>query len=157
IMANWDPSYPTERVSWYNEYIQRQAPIQVNWLQQPQTQDGTRTELDHIEARGVAVYYPDGPGRSAVMAVSPLDDGSVCLWDISGCRGRKGAIHAKSRPGLLFIDGPGGDNNRRSKRFDSGVTECVSVDSSRHRAFFAVQGRKYLMAGAPRRVADLRC
>ncbi len=146
IMANWDPTYPLERKSWYEEYIQRYGPIAVSWLQQARSQDGP--QADHVEARGIAVFHPDNPQQQdatpgeSVLAVSPLDDGSVCIWDIRGTRGRKGAILSRSAPGILFVDGPGDDNNRRSRRVDSGVTECVSVDSSRQRAFFAVQSRK---------------
>ncbi|KUI70785.1 hypothetical protein VM1G_05977 [Cytospora mali] len=142
VMANWDPSYPGENVNWYDEYIQRAAPITINWLQQPMLRDGS--ESTYIEVRGVALYRPDdqGPnpqGLETIFAVSPLDDGSVCLWDATGAKGRKGAVYAKSRPGILYIDGPGADNSSRSKRIDSGVTECVSVDSKMHLAFFAVQ------------------
>lgn len=150
IMANWDPCFPSERVSWYDEYIQRHGPVAVNWFQVAYdvTEERTLSPDDFVEARGVALYYPDSGGRGegslreTVMAVSPLDDGSVCLWDVGGTRARRGAIVARSRPGILFIDGPGADNSRRSKRVDSGVTECVSVDSWKHRAFFAVQSRK---------------
>jgi len=147
IMANWDPSFPPERVSWYNEYIQRHASISVSWLQQPRVYMSEHSEPELVEARGVALYRPDGPregrtGVETVFAVSPLDDGGVCIWDIGGTRGKKGAIISRSKPGILFIDGPGSDNNRRDKRVDSGVTECVSVDSQQHRAFFAVQSRK---------------
>lgn len=145
-MANWDPSYTGEIVNWYDEYIQRAAPITVNWLQQPMLRDGS--ESTDIEVRGVALYRPDnqGPdpqGLETVFAVSPLDDGAVCLWDLTGAKGRKGAIYARSRPGILYIDGPGAHNSSRSKRIDSGVTECVSVDSTMHLAFFAVQSRKF--------------
>ncbi|KAH6634156.1 hypothetical protein B0J18DRAFT_10468 [Chaetomium sp. MPI-SDFR-AT-0129] len=143
IMANWDPSFPSEKVSWYEEYIQRQAPIAVNWMQYAYDKDSesptATSPADHVEARGVALYYPDGEAGETVLAVSPLDDGSVAMWDVAGTRGKRGAIVARSRPGILFIDGPGADNSRRSKRIDSGVTECVSVDSRQHRAFFAVQ------------------
>lgn len=145
-MENWDPSYPGENVNWYDEYIQRNAPVTVNWLQQPVLRDGA--ESTYIETRGVALYRPDnGPqgryGLEHVLAVSPLDDGSVCLWDVTGTKGRKGAICARSRPGILYIDGPSADNSSRSKRIDSGVTECVSVDSKQHLAFFAVQNRTF--------------
>ncbi|KAK0617974.1 hypothetical protein B0T17DRAFT_495464 [Bombardia bombarda] len=146
IMANWDPCFPSERVSWYDEYIQRHAPIAINWLAIPRFGGSSAAVQDNVEARGVALYRPESPredcdslGVEALFAVSPLDDGSVCLWDVNGTKGKRGAIVAKSRPGILFIDGPGADNSRRSKRVDSGVTECVSVDSHRHRAFFAVQ------------------
>ncbi|KAL1882250.1 hypothetical protein Daus18300_000736 [Diaporthe australafricana] len=142
FMENWDPSYPGEDVNWYDEYIQRNAPVTVNWLQQPVLRDGL--ESTYIETRGVALYRPDNGqkgrhGLESVLAVSPLDDGSVCLWDVTGFKGRKGAICARSRPGILYIDGPSADNSSRSKRIDSGVTECVSVDSEMHIAFFAVQ------------------
>lgn len=142
MVANWDPSYPGENVNWYDEYIQRAAPISVNWLQQPMLRDGF--ESTYIEVRGVALYRPDNQGPSPqgleiIFTVSPLDDGSVCLWDVTGAKGRKGAVYAKSRPGILYIDGPGAHNSSRSKRIDSGVTECVSVDSKLHLAFFAVQ------------------
>ncbi len=144
IMANWDPGFPSERLSWYDEYIQRHGPIAVNWTQcaYDEAAGAGAGPSDFVEARGVALYYPDGPAGETVLAVSPLDDGGVCLWDVGGTRGRRGAIFARSRPGILFIDGPGADNSRRSKRIDSGVTECVSVDSRQHRAFFAVQSRK---------------
>lgn len=146
IMANWDPSFPGENVNWYDEYIQRNAPTTVNWLQQPVLRDGV--ESTYIETRGVALYTPengqqDHQGLETVFAVSNLDDGSVCMWDITGTKGRKGAICARSRPGILYVDGPSADNSSRSKRIDSGVTECVSVDSKLHLAFFAVQNREF--------------
>jgi hypothetical protein len=150
IMANWDPCFPSERVSWYDEYVQRHGPVAVNWMQYAYDREHgtTASAADHVEARGVALYYPDGEAGAAVLAVSPLDDGSVAMWDVAGTRGRRGAIVARSSSGILFIDGPRADNSRRSKRIDSGVTECVSVDSRQHRAFFAVQSRK--CDGSPR-------
>lgn len=141
-MANWDPSFPTERVSWYDEYIQRYGPACISWLQTPRIRD--REVEAMVEARGVALYNPnDGrDGDGTMLAVSPLDDGSVCLWDIQGTRGRQGSIVGRSKPDILFIDGPGGQNQRRSKRIDTGVTECVSVNHQSNRAFFAVQSRE---------------
>jgi hypothetical protein len=147
IMANWDPCFPSERVAWYDEYVQRHGPVAVSWMQYAyyprhhQHHDRASPD-DFVEARGVALYYPEGGTAETVLAVAPLDDGGVGLWDVGGTRGKRGAIVARSRPGILFIDGPGADNTRRSKRIDSGVTECVTVDSERHRAFFAVQSRK---------------
>lgn len=151
IMENWDPSFPGETVNWYDEYIQRHAPVAVIWLQRPSMKD--RSESTSIEARGLALYRPDGTNPDpkkleTIFAVSPLDDGSVCLWDVTGAKGRKGAIYAKSQPGILFIDGPSADNSSRSKRIDSGFTDCVSVDSKLHLAFFAVQSRKSWLIGS---------
>ncbi|KAH9427563.1 hypothetical protein MCOR02_011804 [Pyricularia oryzae] len=142
IMANWDPTYVGEDVSWYSEYIQRHGKIAINWLQQPQISEGSEMRVN--EVKGVALYRPDNPecepGRAgSVFAVSPLEDGSVCLWDVNGTRRKPGGIAVKSEPGILFIDGPRGNNSLRSKRVDSGVTECVAVDSYRGRAFVAVQ------------------
>lgn len=161
IMENWDPSFPGKNVNWYDEFIQRTAPVAINWLQQPSMRDGS--ESTYIEARGVALYRPDGAGSDShqletIFAVSPLDDGSVCLWDITGAKGRKGAVYAKSRPGILFIDGPPADNSSRSKRIDSGFTECVSVDNKLHLAFFAVQSRKFhsIASGSASVVADCK-
>lgn len=146
IRANWDPSYPNEGVSWYDEYIHRHAPTVVNWFEPARRRDANG-RWANIEARGVALYRPDNPmntatGLDTLLALSPLDDGSICIWDVNGTSGKKGSVVAKSKPGLLFVDGPQGDNNRASKRVDSGVTECVSVDNQRHRAFFAVQSRE---------------
>ncbi|KAK4238107.1 hypothetical protein C8A03DRAFT_15417 [Achaetomium macrosporum] len=154
IMANWDPSFPSERVSWYDEYIQRHGPVAVNWMQNAYSGDRASPD-DIVEARGVALYYPDGLSGKTILAVSMLDDGSVCLWDVGGTKGKRGAIVARSRPGILFVDGPGADNNRRSKRVDSGVTECVSVDSRQHKAFFAVQS--HLIEVDLRRLSVVDC
>ncbi|KAI9171786.1 hypothetical protein HJFPF1_01277 [Paramyrothecium foliicola] len=138
-MANWDPVFPGEHVSWYNEYIQRQGPACVSWFQTPRLRD--REAHTAVEARGLALFnpYAGDDGLGTMLAVSPLDDASVCLWDVNGSRGRQGGILAQSKPGILFFDGPGNESTQRSKRIDTGVTECVSVDNHRNRAFFAVQ------------------
>lgn len=141
-MANWDPVFPEERVSWYEEYVQRHGPAHVNWLEIPRLRDGGLQTT--IEVRGMALFSPnnDNDGCGTMMAVSPLDDGSVCLWDVNGSHGKRGGIIAKSRPEILFADGPGTQNTLRSKKIDTGVTDCVSVDNNNHRAFFAIQSRK---------------
>lgn len=138
-MANWDPTFPGERVSWYDEYIQRNGPASINWFESPRHYDAGEYTL--VEARGLALYAPNnGNGSNGdMLAVSPLDDGSVCLWDVRGTRGRQGGILANSAPDILFIDGPGSGNARRSKKVDTGVTDCVSVNHFGHKAFFAVQ------------------
>lgn len=134
-IANWDPVYPDEPVLWYNEHVQRYAPATTNWLQQPWLRDGA--VQDRLDVLGVALYNPPNTTESA-LAVSPLDDGSICLWDVKGQHKRKGAIVAKSEPGILHISGPG--TVGRSRKIDTGVVECISVDSQRGRAFVAVQG-----------------
>ncbi|KAI0137592.1 F-box domain-containing protein [Hypoxylon sp. NC0597] len=136
IAANWDPTFPNERVNWYNEYIQRYGSIAVSWFEQPQVENGSLK--DQIDVSGAALYRPSSIGNE-LFAVSPLEDGSVCLWDVNGTRSRKGSILSKSSPGLLCADGPGADLSRRSKMVNTGVTECVSIDSQKNLAFFAVQ------------------
>ncbi|TAQ90137.1 hypothetical protein B7494_g1554 [Chlorociboria aeruginascens] len=137
ILANWDPSYLEEEVNWYDEYIARNAPISTSWLQQPRNRD--TAEHEHLEVRGMGLYTPVGESGSSLV-LAPLDDGSVCIWDLSGSRGRKGGIVAKSKSGILYVDNtPRTELNKRSRMISTGVTECVSVDSFRKRAYIAVQ------------------
>lgn len=136
IAANWDPTFPGERPNWYDEYIHRNAPIAVSWFEQPRAMMGDVSTA--TEVTGVAVYQH---GDDEVFAVSPLEDGSVCIWDVKGTRRKKGAILAKSESCLLYPHVT--DPSKRSQRPSNDVTECVSVDSQRNRAFFAVQGRTF--------------
>lgn len=141
IMANWDPSYPTEKVNWYDEYIARNAPISTSWMQQPRDRESAGHE--YLEARGMAVYRPPGEA-DATLVVAPLDDGSLCLWDINGTNDRKGAIVGRSRSGILSVDkNPKHGETRRSKMISTGVTECISIDSAQKRAYVAVQSGNY--------------
>lgn len=141
-MLNWDPAFPSEHVSWYDEYIQREGPASVNWLQTPRMMERGAEAI--IESHGVALYSPfngdDGDGT--MLAVAPLEDGSVCLWDVKGTRGRQGGILSKSKPDILFIDGPGEQNKKRSKMIDSSIADRVSVDNHNHKAYIAVQSRR---------------
>jgi hypothetical protein len=137
IRANWDPVFPGEQVNWYDEYIRRHAPISTSWLQQPRNRESP--EREYLEVRGVALYSPPDDPEST-LAVAPLDDGSLCLWDVSGTRGRKGAIWQRSKPGILSVDPhPQVGPSRRSKMVSTGVTECISIDNLRKRAYIAVQ------------------
>lgn len=137
IMANWDPSYPGEKVRWYDEYIARHAPIATSWLQQPRHRESA--EREYMEVRGMGLYTPRGETDST-MVVAPLDDGSVCLWNISRASARRGAIVGRSKSGILSVDpAPHSGPIQRSKMINTGVTECVSVDSGLQRAYFAVQ------------------
>lgn len=133
ILANWDPSYPDEKVDWYSEFIQRSAPITVNWLQQPRN-------LEHIEqdlmVRGAGIYNPSCDTETS-MVVGPLDDGSICIWDVSGPSNERGRIIARSAPSTLSTSGSALDAPRSV--INSGVTECISVDNHRKRAYFAIQ------------------
>ena len=141
-MTSWDPTYPDEKVDWYGEYISRHAPLSMSWLEQPFTeQNGLR---ERLETRGLGIFKDDDDS----MVVAPLDDGSVCIWNV----GREdaapvpqdGHIIARSKPGLLSVSGPDGSvlrqsTDSRAKMTSTGVVECVSVDRARNKAYFAVQ------------------
>ena len=141
-MACWDPSYPSERVDWYNEYIARHASMSVSWLQQPF--GDTAGSREKLETRGLGLLKNDGDN----IVVAPLDDGSVCLWNIgeedAAPSPKDGRIMARSRPSLLSVNGPKGTcwqnaAKCRAKMTSTGVVECVSVDKARNKAYFAVQ------------------
>lgn len=141
-MASWDPTYPDEEVDWYGEYIARHAPLSMSWLEQPfSEQHGLREKL---ETRGLGIFKD----HDESMVVSPLDDGSVCVWNIgredAPPDSRIGRIMARSRPGLLSVNGPDcstlqDSTMSRAKMTSTGVVECVSVDRARNKAYFAVQ------------------
>lgn len=69
----------------------------------------------------------------------PLDDGSICIWDISKHALKRGSIVARSKSGVLSVDENPQDLKSRSKMISTGVTECISVDSTLKRAYVAVQ------------------
>lgn len=142
ILANWDPSYPDEKVDWYSEYIARNGPISTSWMEQPRHRD--TNDHEYLEVRGMALYTPSGEDDAA-MVVGPLDDGSVCLWDLSGKKGRKGSIVARSRSGLITPESTDQKSNgKRPNIFRDGVVECVTVDHAGRRAYFALQsGRSH--------------
>ena len=140
--SSWDPVYPGEKVDWYNEYIARHAPLSISWLQQP-TNDSHKI-IENIEPRGLGLLQKDGED----IVIAPLDDGSVCLWNIgqddAAPKDKDGRIMTRSRPGLLSVTGPGGTTwqsveKSRAKMTSTGVVECVSIDKMRNKAYFAVQ------------------
>jgi hypothetical protein len=138
IMANWDPSYPDEKIDWYSEFIHRSGPISVSWLQQPQNRESTVHEP--MEIRGVGTYNPPGDEGTSIV-VGPLDDGSICLWDVSRSSARQGKIIGRSSSSILFTTSFSPDT-QRSRMINTGVIECVSVDNHRKRAYVAVQSGK---------------
>lgn len=107
----------------------------MNWLQQPRNRDTPHKET--LEIRGIGVYNPAGRADKG-FAISPLDDGSVALWDLTGSIGKKGAILGRSNSGIVSLEGTS-DVKPRSKMVNTGVIECVSVDSERSRAYVAIQ------------------
>ena len=110
----------------------RKAPIQISWFQQSRNID----IQGYSEARGAALYSPPGSSSSSSV-VAPCDDGSLCLWDMSGDLGRIGRIIARSRPGILGVPG-----RTASHYINPGVTESISIDGVGRRAYVACQSRK---------------
>lgn len=76
-------------------------------------------------------------------AVGPLEDGSLCIWDISPNRNgrRRFKEVARSVPRALFEDPekPGGPSNGASYLSFSGAVECINADLARNKAYVAVQ------------------
>ncbi|KAI0547141.1 hypothetical protein F4679DRAFT_575036 [Xylaria curta] len=134
IAANWDPTFPGEKTNWYNEYIQRHGPVITNWFERPQSEGPTANTID---VRGIALYRPS-EAENQLFAVSPLDDGSICLWDVKGSKSRKGSILSRSRSGLLWHPDGMPSLKKPIRSIDRGIIECVSVDNHRHAAFFAL-------------------
>ena len=138
IMANWDPSYPDEKIDWYTEYIHRSAPINISWVQQPLSRESLTYEP--MDIQGIGIYNPPGEEGTSIV-VGPLEDGSVCLWDVSRCSERQGKIIGRSISNALTLDGSA-SGIRRSRIINPGVTECVSVDSHCQKVYIAVQNGK---------------
>ncbi|KAL2812522.1 hypothetical protein BJX63DRAFT_421741 [Aspergillus granulosus] len=141
--AAWDPSTEGENVDWYSEYIARYGPISLSWLQQPfsKTPGGGKT---HIEVKGMGLLKDWSSARQNKV-VSPLSDGSVCVWDLNhshaiGSRVTKGSILGTSAPGILTVDMWKRQDNAAAKSALEFINlgECVSVDSLRQRAYLAV-------------------
>lgn len=141
--ASWDPSCPGEKVNWYEEYTARHAPLSLNWLPRPVDSSKSPENIKHeIRGLGLKIYGDEG------TVVAPLDNGSVCLWNIGRSNelvrsARSGRMVACSKPGLLTsaADGTVASTKRAMPKADlaaDGVIECVSVDRHRNKAYFAV-------------------
>ncbi|KAL8760090.1 MAG: hypothetical protein Q9199_000324 [Rusavskia elegans] len=132
--ADWDPSYTNERVDWYEEYIARNAPISLSWLQG--LDDNTIRHSQEIKGLGLH-GRADGP-----LVVAPLEDGGVAIWNIGRQDDPKdknwGALVARSRPGILSSqsDFMGTYSGFRLSLGGAGDVECVSVDQVRNKAYF---------------------
>ena len=140
----WDPSYEKEEVDWYSEYIARHGPTSFNWLQQPFTmgvQDKRKLARD---VKGMGLFRDWSSARQDKV-VAPLDDGSVCIWDLHhshavGPQSTKGRVLGISEPGILTADL---SQKRKNSTSDPALEfmnlgEFVSVDSVNRRVYMAV-------------------
>ncbi|KAM0719982.1 hypothetical protein Q7P37_004117 [Cladosporium fusiforme] len=134
-LANWEPGYPGESINYYEEYIQRHADVNIDWIELPNQKGTDQREIR--EATGVGVLSEHGSQK----LISPVDDGSVCIWDVharsTGSPGGNGSLIGQSRPGLLT----NGATSELSHALmtETGAVECVSIDGHTQRGHFAVQ------------------
>ncbi|KAK6436670.1 hypothetical protein LTR95_007142, partial [Oleoguttula sp. CCFEE 5521] len=137
-LANWEPGYPGERVDYYEEFVQRHADVSVEWIKLPRPDVNDKETLR--EATGVALLS-DASNSDAQHIVAPLDDGSICIFDIASrstlTSGGAGRLLSRSKLGLLTgrID----PNESHAIMTETGAVECVSINTASRKAFFAVQ------------------
>lgn len=135
--AAWDPSYEREDIDWYSEYVDRHGPVSFNWLQQPSTKGDGDVRKQAKEVKGIGLLR-DWSSRGEDRVMGPLEDGSVCVWDLNhsysaGSQSTKGRILGVSAPGILTASA----SEEATPEFLN-LGECVSVDSVRQRAYLAV-------------------
>lgn len=107
--AGWDPAVPGEDVDWYAEYAARHGRVSFGWV------------TSGAEVKGMGVFHdPQGDGDKVV---GPLEDGRVCIWDI--------------RQGDRKMVGSSPKTLSGCEQGLGSLGECVSVDSSRRRAYLA--------------------
>ncbi|RAH74815.1 uncharacterized protein BO66DRAFT_387643 [Aspergillus aculeatinus CBS 121060] len=142
--TEWDPSYEGEDVNWYSEYIARNGPISLSWMQRPFTRVEGQKRRVYREAKGMGLLRDWSSARENKV-IAPLDDGSVCIWDLNhshsiGSQETKGKMIGVSAPGILMTNLSGRRDHAAAKQSLEYVNlgECVSVDSIRRRAYLAV-------------------
>ena len=114
-----------EPVDWYSEYIARHAPLSLQWLGQPKGKLYGGDE--DFECKGLGLL-------NDTKALAPVEDGSICFWNLNKDTENYGKITARSGPGLLCAD----KENRTARLPSTGIVECVSIDRIRNKAYFAV-------------------
>lgn len=141
--AEWDSSADGEHVDWYSEYIARHGPMSLSWVQQP-FQKGQGRKPQPLEVKGMGLLK-DWSSTRQNKIIAPLDDGSVCIWDLNhshsaNSQSTKGAILGMSEPGALMANLSGRPERSPAKTSPDFINlgEGVSVDSFRRRAYLAV-------------------
>ncbi|KAJ5482979.1 hypothetical protein N7539_006425 [Penicillium diatomitis] len=142
--SHWDSSMEGEQVDWYSEYVARHGPMSFSWIQQALKPGGESWRKDAHEIKGMGLLK-DWSSAKEDRIVAPLDDGTVCIWDIghsrpAGPRSVRGRILGRSEPGILMKSlrpARDGTSSQSSLSFlDLG--EGVSIDSFQRRAYLAV-------------------
>lgn len=136
-LANWEPGFPGERMEYYEEYIQRHADVNINWIDLPNESGKDRREMR--EATGVGLLSDGGSGSQHM--ISPLDDGTICIWDVTARstmdNGGSARLVGQSVSGLLT--GRATPDRSHTIMTETGAVECVSINSLLKRGYFAVQ------------------
>jgi hypothetical protein len=140
LRTNWDPSYPDEKINWYQDFIQRHAPQKIGWFQDAGN-EGRNDEEVRREATGAGILF-DSDGLADKL-IAPIDDGSISIWDARASSDRQGRLVAKTDIGLLSNRGSELDYDTRLSQSqtimtETGAVECVSIDSVLNKGFFAV-------------------
>ena len=141
LRTKWDPSYPGEKVNWYQDFIQRHAPQQLSFFQDAGNEGRDEDEVRR-EATGAGILFDDE--GLAHRLIAPMDDGSICIWDASAQSERMGKMISKTNIGLLSNRGSDLDYDTRLSQSqaimtETGAVECVSIDDKLQKGFFAVQ------------------
>ncbi|CAG7916147.1 unnamed protein product [Penicillium olsonii] len=142
--TEWDTSTAGEHVDWYSEYIARQGPISLSWIEQPAAREGGGKQDRAYEVKGMGLLKDWSSARQNKI-VAPLEDGSVCIWDLNhahcaSSQANKGSILGRSEPGILTTNLSGRRESAVSKTPLEFINlgEGVSVDSLRQRAYLAI-------------------
>lgn len=139
-LTNWEPGYADEKIDYYEEYIHRHAPLNIGWLKLPNTQ--VHDKEAQLEATGIGTLVDSQINRPN-RVVAPLDDGSICIWDISSrstnSPGGGGRLLAQSKRGLLTGLPEAASSENHIIMTETGAVESVAVDSTAQKGFFAVQ------------------
>nr|KMM64804.1 hypothetical protein CPAG_01156 [Coccidioides posadasii RMSCC 3488] len=137
-----DPIYGKEGIDWYSEYMTRNAPISIRWLQQPKSK--ALHGVCNREIKGMGLLKRSAYAESR-RVVAPLDNGSVCVWDISQQKPGEptaswGQVVNTSKRGILFHDHSGRTGTSARKHVNESLVggNCVNVDSPRSRVYIAV-------------------
>ena len=142
-LANWDPSYPNEKINYYAEYIQRHAPISTSWFET--VKEGVGEEKEMREVTGTSMYYADD-GARAEKLFGVLDDGSIGVWQVSDGSdvAKPGRLVGRSLSCMLcqtLSQSTDTISIEQAKAImtETGAVECVSIDNNMQRGYFAVQ------------------
>lgn len=117
-LASWDPAYPAEKVDFYQEYVQRHAPVHVDWLSPSKEEPGQ-------EIIGVgAISY----STLTKKFITAQEDGSIQVWDVASHGGR---MIDQTKPGVL-------STSSSNKDRETGAIENISIDDRTEKAYIAI-------------------